>query len=369
MKVDGMKKMNFKRFISAGIIACMAIVMASCGTSGGATIPDEYNYGDLSEYIKLGEYKGIEYTKITGDVTDDEVKQYIDDILANSQESVEIKEGVVKEDSIVNIDFVGSIDGVEFEGGAAQGQELDIANSGYIKGFAEGIVGHKVGETFDLHVTFPEDYGNEELNGKDAVFKTTINALIEKKDAEFNDEWVANNSEYKTTDEYKQYIKEQISFDKLSTADDNQKMEVFNKILEASEVINYPEKELAAETELVKKPYVDYAANMGVELSDFITQMGMTEEQFDTMLKQNGETTTKQKLVLYAIKNAEGINFKQSDYEAYIAEELERAGLTEEAFKEQNGKTVAEYANENGMFSSYLYKVVMDKVMEYAVGK
>lgn len=363
-----MKKTNIKRIISVVLVACMVLMMASC-SSNQASIPDEYNYSDFSQYIKLAEYKGLEYTKITGDVAEDEVKNYIDNQLANSEESVEIKEGVVKEDSIVNIDYVGSVDGVEFEGGTAQNQELDIAHSHYIEGFAEGIVGHKVGETFDLHVTFPENYGNEELNGKPAIFKTTINALIEKKAAEYNDEWVSNNSEYKTVADYENSVKEQLSKEKLDSADANQKTDVFMKIVDGSEVTEYPEKELAARAEQVKKYYTDYATNSGMELNDFLTQMGMDAEGFDSMAEENAKNSVKQELVLHAIKQAEDLDIKAAGYNEYLKEMLEASGLTEESFKEQYGQTVAEYANENGMFSSYLYREVMNKVMEYAVGK
>ena len=349
-----MKRIDFKELFQVSFVAIMILALTSCSNSG-AKIPDEYNYADLSQYLKLAEYKGVEYTKISGDVTDDEVKDYINNQLAASEESVEIKEGVVKEDSIVNIDYVGSVDGVEFEGGAAQNQELDIANSHYIEGFAEGIIGHKVGETFDLHVTFPENYGKEELNGKPAVFKTTINALIEKKAAEYNDEWVSNNSEYKTTAEYDKHIKEQLSADKLDAADSSQKNEVFSKIVEESEVTEYPEKELASSS--------------GMSFEEFLPQMGLDEAGFESMAEEEAKRSVKQELVLHAIKKAEAIDIKASDYNAYLKELLENSGHTEESFKEQYGKTLAEYANENGMFSGYLYREVMNKIMEYAVGK
>ncbi|MBR2674812.1 MAG: trigger factor [Mogibacterium sp.] len=356
------------RLAEALLIAVMGIMLTACGTK--AQIPNEYNYGDFSEYIKLADYKGIEYTKITGDVSEEEVRDYIDGRLSASDETEQINEGKVEADSIVNIDYVGSIDGVEFEGGTAQGADLDIANSGYIPGFAEGIIGHEVGETFDLHVTFPDDYGKEELQGKPAVFKTTINYLVIKKKAEFNDEWVKNNSDYSTTAEYEDFARKQIAEDKLSQAESNEKNEVFGKIVEASEVVKYPEKELASRTEQVKKIYMEYAKSSGMELDEFISsQMGMDTEQFNSMADESAKNTVKSELILHAIKNAESVETKQGGYEAFLSEMLENAGFTEESFKEQNGKTIAEYANENGMYTSYLYNEVMNKVMEYSVGK
>ena len=349
-------------------MVCISILSSSC--SEKAEIPSDYNYDDLSKYIKMGEYKGIEYKKITGDVSDEEVKEYIDNMLASNDETEKIDKGTVEKDSVVNIDYVGSIDGVEFEGGAAEGVDLDIANSGYIEGFAEGIIGHEVGETFDLHVTFPENYGKEELNGKDAVFKTTINYLVKKKKAEYNDEWVAENTEYKTKKEYEKYVKDTLSKEKLSSADGEEKNEVFNKITESSEVIEYPEKELAARTEQLKKLYMDYAKSSGMELDQFIEQqMGMDTDSFNSMVEESAKGTVKQELILYSIKNAEGIELNQAGYDEYLAEMLKSSGLTEETFKEQNGKTIEEYANENNLFTTYLYKEVMNKVMEYSVGK
>ena len=364
-----MKTKLINKFICLSVIMMMVISATSCGAK--ATIPDEYNYEDLSEYIKLGEYKNLEYTKITGDVSDDEVKSYIDEKLASSEETEQIKEGTVEKDSVVNIDYVGSIDGVEFEGGAAKGVDLDIANSGYIEGFAEGIVGHKVGETFDLHVTFPENYGKEELNGKPAVFKTTINYLVKKKKAEYNDEWVKNNTDYQTKAEYEKSVKDELSEQKLSSAESNEKSEVFNQIFTSSEVIKYPEKELEARKEMINSMYANYAKSSGMELEDFISsQMGMDAEQFKKLTEQSAQEAVKQELILYSIKDKESIEVNQAGYDEFIAKQLESSGYTEESFKEANdGKTIYEYANENNMFSSYLYKVVMDKVMELSVGK
>ena len=363
-----MRNKKTRKLISFIFVLLVSTLFAACAKT--AKMPDDYNYGDLSKYIKIPDYKGIEYSKVTGDVSDQEIKDYIDQQLAGSEESEQIKEGTVEEDSIVNIDYVGSIDGVEFEGGTAQGQELDIANSGYIEGFAEGIVGHKVGETFDLHVTFPENYGKEELNGKDAVFKTTINYLVKKKKAEYSDDWVKNNTEYKTKKEYEESVKKTLSDQKLSSADSTEKTEVFTKISDESEVIEYPEKELAARTEEIRNMYLDYAKNSGMELDQFISeQMGMDSEQFNSMTEESAKSTVKLELILHSIKNAEGIKLTQSGYDEFLADMLKETGYTEDTFKEKNNMSFAEYAQKNNLFSSYLYKEVMNKVMEYSVGK
>lgn len=364
-----MKKGTFRYSFITFLLLTASLMITACGAK--AAIPDDYKYDDLSEYIKLAEYKGIEYSTISGDVTDDEIKEYINEKLAATAETVQVKEGTVKNDSVVNIDFVGSVDGVEFEGGAASGVDLDIANSGYIDGFAEGIIGHEVGETFDLHVTFPENYGKEELNGKPAVFKTTINYLVETKLPDYNDEWVESNSEYKTTAEYEASVKDELSEEKLSTKEASERNEVFRKIVEGSEVVDYPEKELSERMDQIKNAYLDYAKSSGMEFDDFLSsQMGMDAEQFNTLAEETAKETVRQELVLYAIKDLESVETSQKGYDEYLDNMLKESGLTEETFKEQhNGKSIAEYANENSVFTSYLYQEVMNKVMEYSVGK
>ncbi|MBQ6623047.1 MAG: hypothetical protein IJH57_00365, partial [Mogibacterium sp.] len=212
--------------------------------------------------------------------------------------------------------------------------------------------------------------GKEELNGKPAVFKITVNYIVGKKKAEFNDEWVKNNSDYKTTEEYEKSVKDELSQQKLSTAENDQKTEVFNKIIDGSEIVEYPEKELSERTEQIQNLYADYAKNSGMELDEFLSsQMGMDADQFKTMTEETAKTTVKQELVLYSIRDAESIKTDQEGYDKFIADMLKNAGLTEDTFKEQNGKTVAEYANESNLYTSYLYQEVMNKVMEYSVGK
>ena len=362
-----MKNRRIGKKLTLLFIGLIIAILAGC--SSGAKIPNDYNYDDLTKYIKLGEYKGVEYTKITGDVSDKEVKEYIDARLAENAETTEVKEGVVKEDSVVNIDYVGSVDGVEFEGGTASDVELDIANSGYIAGFAEGIVGHEVGETFDLNVTFPEDYGVENLNGQPAVFKTTINYIVEKKTPKYNDEWVAANTEYKTTEEYENSVREEMKANRLETAESDEYSEIFQQILSNSEVIEYPEKELEAKKESVKAAYGEYAKNSNVTLDEFISSQGLTQEQFDESIKAAAESTVKNELVLYQIAKLEDIKVSKSEYNDFLDNMLKESGYTEESFKTEMGKSIQEYANDNNLYSTCLYRKVMEKVMEYSVGK
>ena len=345
-------------------------VIALAGCSSEPAVPEEYAYDDLSEYIKLGEYKGLKYDKADIEVTDEEVMTQIDKTVEESAVDSKVTKGRVKEDSVVNIDYSGSVDGKKFEGGTAQDQELDIANSHYIDGFAEGIVGHEVGETFDLHVTFPEDYGKEELNGKDAVFETKVNYIIEKTVPLYNDKWVADNTDYSTMAEYEKSVRKELEESRMSDAESSERRDVFNQIIEGSEVISFPEAEYQARYNKLVDSYKSYAEAAGTDWDTYLKdQMGMTEEQFETTAKQNAEQTVEAELILNQIARLEKIDLSDEDYESYLQDLLEQSGYTEKSFEEEKAQTVQEYAAENNIYANYLYKKVMDKVMEYSVAK
>ena len=346
----------------------MLVLAGGCAKEAG--VPEDYDYDDYSEFITLADYKGIEYEGVDDQVSQEEVQAYIDEALASSAESSQNTEGVVTEDSVINIDYAGSIDGVEFDGGTAEGVELDIADNNYIDGFAEGIIGHKAGETFDLHVTFPENFGNDELNGREAVFSITINYIVEESIPEYNDEWVRNNTDYTTTAEYEEAVRSDILAGKSRSAQSEIRLEVFNKIMENTEVIKYPEKELNARYDDIVSSYQGYAEAADMEFEDYLnSEMGISVDEFESMATEAAQNDVKNEMVLRAIAQAEGIELTDSDYNEYLIGLLEAAGYTEDSYKEEKGYTIQEYAEENGLFTSYLYQRVMDKVMEYSVEK
>lgn len=358
---------SVKRIVLAAVCAA-ALLLAAC--SGGSKLPDDYDYDDLSKYIKLGEYKGIEYKAADTSVSDEEVRARIDEDLGANAETIKVESGTVKKDSVVNIDYTGSIDGEEFEGGAAEGVDLDIANSGYIEGFAEGIIGHEVGETFDLNVTFPDDYGKEELAGKPAVFKTTINYISEKKTPEYNEDWVKENTDFSSIKEYEGSVRDELESQKKTDAESSEENQVFSVISGTSEVIEYPEKEYKKRHDQIVESYKAAAEQSGVGFEEYLSaNMGMDTDSFNAQVKASSEEAVKTELILHAIADAEGIELTSEGYEEFLGKLLEDAGYTEESFKEQRGISFSEYAEQNNLSMSYLYKTVMTKVLEYSKAK
>ncbi len=350
------------------MIMCIGM-MTSCG-GGGLTVPDEYNYDDLSKYITLGEYKGLEYEQEEITVTRHQVDAKLDELFASFTESTKLTEGTVTEDCTANIDYVGSMDGKEFDGGAGEGYDLDIDNSTFIDGFAEALVGHKVGENFDIDVTFPENYGSADLAGKPAVFNITVNYITVEKLPEYNDEFVKNNTDFSTTEELEESLKEELESEQKKEAANNAKADIFQKIQGSSKVLEYPEKEFNAKKDKLTQSYKDKAEAAGQSIADYIQQnLGMTEDEFNEQVKAYTETTVKIELIAHQIARLENIEFTADDYHDFVYGMLEEAGLTADEFKEKNGYSVEEFADQSDLFTSFVYQKVMDKVMEYSVAK
>lgn len=366
-----MREDKINRLFKYAAVICCTLLLCGCRNSvDKLTVPDEYNYGDLSQYIKLGEYKNIEYEKADNQVSQSEIREAIDEMLSESAEEVRNTTGTVKEDSKINIDYVGSIDGVEFEGGTGSDIDLDMADNNYIDGFADGILGHKAGTTFDIHVTFPENYGSEELAGQPAVFKITVNYISEEQTPEYNDEWVKNNTDYNNMKELEDGLSKEILSKKADNSTADTRTYIFDTIVDRSEVLEYPEKEYNSRYEQLVNSYKSYAEANDIDFTDYLEdQLGITEKEFEAMSKEACETAVKQELVLHAIAQKEGIDPSDSDYREFTNKLLKDGGYSEEEFEEQKGCTINEYAELNNLFTSLLYRDVMDKVMEYSIAK
>ena len=185
-----------KKFKTLGYVLSLALgmtMLTGCGKKVDG-VDQQSMIDKYAAYCDLPDYKGLEYEETKSIVTDADVKTKIDSLLQQYATKTQVKEGTVKEGDNVNIDFVGSIDGEEFEGGNSNGAgyDLTLGSGAMIPGFEDGIIGHKVGETFNIKATFPENYGKDELNGKEADFKITINYITETELPEYNDAFVAS---------------------------------------------------------------------------------------------------------------------------------------------------------------------------------
>ena len=269
------------------------------------TVADE----GIDKFITLGEYKGLELTKNVTAVSDEDIESQIQsDLTANASE---IEDGTVEDGDIVNIDYEGKIDGTAFDGGTSQGYDLTIGSGSFIDDFEEQLIGWKVGDSKDITVTFPEDYGQEDLNGKDAVFTVTINS-IKRADKEISDEWVAKNSDFKTVDEYKTNIRSELEESNEATALSTMQNEAFSMVYDSSVFLQYPQDMVDEYMELTKSSYESYASYYGMEYDEFLENMGMTEVSIANAAKSNVKTA----LIIDAICEKEGITQDSDLYKA-----------------------------------------------------
>lgn len=297
-----------KKGLAIVLSLAMVLTVTGCGKGNGKSTSSK---GE----VKVPEYKGLEIYESDIDV-DDQVESAIQQLLSSKATTEQETSGKVKKTDKVNIDYVGSIDGFEFDGGTAQGYTLDIANSTFIEGFAEGLVGKKVGDTVDLNLTFPEDYsntttdadGNEmTLAGKDVLFKVTINYKEVTVTPEYNDEFVQTNysSVGSTTAEFDEYVKRQLQISAAMT-------QVWNDFMEDCEVKSYPDGEVESYQTYLNDMYVQQLQSYyGTDLATYLETCSMTQEEWDDQMKESSETVIKQGLIVDKIVEEQGIEVKK----------------------------------------------------------
>lgn len=357
-------KKNKRSLLIVGLMTTALIVSAaSCGTKA---IPYDY---DLSEYVTLGEYKGLEIKEAKVSVTESEIKDEINNRLqAAAEEKIE-KKGTVKDGDTITINFEGKIDGKTFEGGTAKDYSLTIGTTPMIDGFTEGLIGAEIGDKVTLNLKFPKEYPNKpEIANKDVVF--TVDVVNKKLSIvpEFNLEFVKANSDATTLDAYKKLVKEDLTKSKESDADAQLKNSLWESVMAKSKVKNYPEIELKAKAKDLKADEKAKAESYGMEYADYLKQaMQMTEEEFDKELDNYAKEVVGQELVLYSIARAESIEITDEEYNEYLDKLLKDSGFTKESFEKEQGMSIEEFGQKRGFRTGLLLNEVLDKVIEYGV--
>ena len=286
--------------------------------SGSFTNEGHFKNVKAADYVTLPDYASYTMPKSVTVADQERIDQQIQTVIDNftKEEKDADKERAIVNGDTVNIDYVGTIDGVEFEGGSTQGAGTDvtIGVTQYIDDFLEQLIGHKPGENFDIEVTFPEDYGNEELNGKDAVFNITINHFYKKIVPELTDEFVAENMSnyYSTVEEMKAYFERTL-------ADEAMKDYVWSKLEAESKVTEYPQPMVDYETSYMKFYMESYASQLGMTAEDLLTMSGI--ESMDEYIESNKasiETTVKMYVIMQALAETEGVEVTDEHIKDYF---------------------------------------------------
>lgn len=278
---------------------------------------------DIDKYITIGQYKGLSLEKVVETITDTELEGSISQYLEMTKE--EVKDGVVEDGDTVTVNYVGTENGKEFNGGSAENQEITIGSGGYIPGFEDGILGMKKGETKDVPLTFPEDYIEPSMAGKDVVFKITLQSF--KRAPELNDDWVAKNTEYKTVEEYREGKKKLLQENAEQMADSVLYQTAWNQVNEASEVKEYPEKDVKEAYAEFETQIKSYAKQGGMELEDYLESQQVSQEAFEEQCQKYAEERVKQNLILQGIMDAEGMTLEDKESLAIQDEIIQTYGV------------------------------------------
>jgi trigger factor len=352
------------RKISAVLVGAMILsALAGCGKKNEGSIEElQSKYG---QYVTLGEYKGVEYTPAHTEVTDEDIQREIDSLISqNTIENKELDRAASMGDA-VNIDYVGSIDGVEFEGGNTNGAgtQITLGNSGYIDNFDEQIVGHTPGDSFDVNVTFPEDYGKDELNGKAAVFATTLNYTVASPTVpEYDDVLVASATDYSTTAEFETAKREELEKDNKESDLETDKATLVKKVLDSSNISEFPEQEVSERVQKMIDNVSESAESNGIDLGTYLSYYGFDEETFKSQVKSSVEEYIREKMIVLTIAEKENISASEEEVEAKKQELLDQTGLSDiETLKSTYG-----YEDEDFSYE-IIYKKIVDLIYNNAV--
>ena len=292
--------------------------------------------------VKLGQYKGLEIGKKAVKVAKKDVDEAIEATLKENASLVVKEAESVLGDTVV-MDFVGTVDGVAFEGGTAENYELELGSHQFIPGFEEQLVGHKAGDKVEVNVTFPENY-TEQLKGKAAVFACTIHEVKEKKLPVLNDEFV---KELKLQGvETVEAFREQKQKELQRAKENEARREYMNKLLEA--IAKNSEVDLAKEivdsqVESRKEDMVKRIQQSGLQLEQYLQILGQTEEQFNAQITEQAIKEVTDYVILNEVGNAEGIDITEADLEFEYAKIADQYHMTIDEVKKALGNNLDEF--------------------------
>ena len=285
--------------------------------------------------VKLGKYKGIELEKIEYNVTDHDIEHELGHMQERNARMISVEDRPVENGDITVIDFEGSVDGVKFEGGTAEGHELEIGSGAFIPGFEEQIIGMKIDEEKNVKVKFPDDYFSEELKGKNAVFKVKLHEIKKKEMPELNDDFAKDSSEFETLKELKNSIKEKLEESNKSKAKYETEEAAIKAVCEGTK-IDIPSGMIETELDNMVRDIETRLSYQGMNMDMYLNMMGKTMDEFRKEGEEQAKEAVKTRLVLEAIVKAENIEAEEAKVEERVEEMAKAYGRKAEELKENN---------------------------------
>ncbi len=316
---------------------------------------------ELYPEVTLGEYKNLSAAKETFVITEEDVDGQINGVRKRNGRVIDLEREAQMGDT-ADIDFVGTLDGVAFDGGSAEGYELELGSNTFVPGFEEQIVGMNIGDVKDINITFPEDY-TPEMAGKDVVFKVTLNSLSKTELPELDDDFVQDVSEFNTVEEYRADTRKDMERVMQEQMDAKWRTAIMTQACN-NMTVEIPESMMEEKIdELIRS----YAANFGLTdpkmtTDDIKNMMGLDEEAINATIRPAAEYQIKQELLLDAIVTAENIEITDEELEDYIKGAAETVGVTADQIRQYFGE---EYIK-NEFKKEKASKIVIESAVETA---
>ena len=313
----------------------------------------------LMPEVELGKYEGLEIAQPKVSVTEKEVEAKLKDLQEKQARFVDVTDRAAKMGDLVNIDFVGSMNGVAFEGGSAKDFELELGSHAFIAGFEEQVVGMTIDEQKDINVTFPKEYHAKELADKPAVFAVKLLAIREKQTPALDDKFASEVSEFDTLDELKKDTKAKIKEEKEAAATREVEDKLVDEIVKNA-TCDIPKCMITNQINRAVEDMKRTLAAQGMSYEMYLAYTGMTDESLRASREADTEKQIKSSLVLGEIVKKENIKAEEADVEAKIAELAEKMGKTAKDLKKTMNPNQREII-ENNIITEKVIKLLKEK--------
>ncbi len=282
--------------------------------------------------VKLGKYKGIELEKSEHEVTEDSIKHELDQMAERNARMVSVTDRAAEKGDTAVIDFVGTVDGVAFEGGKAENHELELGSGSFIPGFEDQVIGMKIDENKDVKVKFPEEYFSKELAGKDAVFNVTVHEIKKKELPKLDDEFAKDVSEFDSLEELKADIKAKQEKDNEARTKSELEEAAVKAVTDLAEV-DIPSGMVEIELDNMVEDMNRRLSYQGVSFEQYLNMIGKKMADFRKESEESAKSSVKMRLVLEAIFNDAKLAVEEAEIDSKVKELAEAYGRKEDELK------------------------------------
>ena len=313
--------------------------------------------------VELGNYKGVEVSKVDTEATDADVEEEIKKVAEQNSRTITVEDRAVKDGDMTVIDFEGFIDGEAFEGGKGENYPLTIGSHSFIDNFEDQIIGMNIGDEKEINVTFPEDYHAEELKGKPATFKVSVKEIKEKQLPDIDDDFAQDVSDFDTLDEYKADLKKKIAERKEAEAKKQKETEAIEKIV-ADSKMDIPQAMIDTQVTRMAEDFAQRLQQQGLSLEMYFKYTGLTAEKILDDMKPEAVKRIQNSLVIEAVAKAENIQVSDDEFNAELSKMAEMYKMEVDKIKEFMGES-----EEKQMRDDIAIQKAVDLIVSSAVEK